>query len=257
MGDIILLAETEEEANILMRKVESACIKYNLRINVGKTKLMHIGRERRNINLRIEEGNIEQVREYKYLGFVITEDNLGSKNIRERIKMGCINLNKMNKIWKSRNISIKLKINLYDAIVLPTVLYGAEVWVLKEYENKKLLAFETTCLRRIMGIRKTERITNMQIRGWTNKTTTIIEKIRDIQRRWLGHVERMTNERLPKKALYHREDGTRPRGRPRKTWAKLFKENNTENSWQEITTLSRDRTRWRSYRRHHMRTQPS
>ena len=79
--------------------------------------------------------------------------------------MGYINLNKMNKIWKSRNIRIKLKINLYDAIVLPTVLYGAEVWVLKEYENKKLLAFETTCLKRIMGIRKTERFASYHSEG--------------------------------------------------------------------------------------------
>ena len=48
------------------------------------------------------------------------------------------------------------------------------------------------------------------------------EIIRECRLRWLGHVGRMGNERLPKGMLYARtEEGQRNRGRPRKSWAEL------------------------------------
>ena len=50
------------------------------------------------------------------------------------------------------------------------------------------------------------------------------EIIRERRLRW-GHVGRMGNERLPKRILFARtEDGQRNRGRPRKSWAELARD---------------------------------
>jgi len=37
---------------------------------------------------------------------------------------------KMRKIWRNSNVSLKVKTRLYEAIILSTLLYGADVWPL-------------------------------------------------------------------------------------------------------------------------------
>ena len=40
---------------------------------------------------------------------------------------------------------------------------------------------------------------------------------------WTGHVERMADDRLPKRAAWLREEGSRRRGRPRLRWEDCVK----------------------------------
>jgi len=47
---------------------------------------------------------------------------------------------KMRKIWKNKCISLKVKMRLYEAIVLSTLLYSAEVWPLTATLTKRLNA---------------------------------------------------------------------------------------------------------------------
>ena len=86
-----------------------------------------------------------------------------------------------------------------------------------------MLAFEMKCLRRICGVTWEDRISNQEIRERTGQNVNIMERIRDGQRRWFGHVQRMGGQRWPKTALHGRVDGMRPRGRPRDSWIKIFK----------------------------------
>ena len=46
----------------------------------------------------------------------------------------------------------------------------------------------------------------------------IVSVIKAARLRWAGHVMRMSDDRVPKKVLVNRVDGTRPRGRPKKRW---------------------------------------
>ena len=50
------------------------------------------------------------------------------------------------------------------------------------------------------------------------KKPTITEKIRLHRLRWFGHVQRMEENRIPKRVLYMNLETTRPRGRPRNRW---------------------------------------
>jgi hypothetical protein len=44
----------------------------------------------------------------------------------------------------------------------------------------------------------------------------IVKFIKYLRLRWCGHIERMNNERMPKKIMATKMEGTRKRGRPRK-----------------------------------------
>ena len=88
---------------------------------------------------------------------------------------------------------------LYKALVRPAVIYGSECWVLTENIKQKLLVFERKILRRIFG--PTQKANGQ----WRLKTNEELEKainneniVRYIKYKrlgWLGHVERMTNEK--------------------------------------------------------------
>ena len=47
---------------------------------------------------------------------------------------------------------------------------------------------------------------------------TLKEKIRLHRLRWFGHVQKMEENRIPKRVFYMNLETTRPRGRPRNRW---------------------------------------
>ena len=88
----------------------------------------------------------------------------------------------------------------------------------KEDENR-LLMFEMTCLRKILGITRMDTVKNVTIGKQLNMQQTVINQICQKRLRYFGHIERMPATRLPKIALEGRIKGNRPRGRPPKRWS--------------------------------------
>jgi hypothetical protein len=56
------------------------------------------------------------------------------------------------------------------------------------------------------------------------KKLTITETIRLNRLCWFGHVQRMEENRIPKKILYMNLEATRLRGRPRNRWRDVVRE---------------------------------
>jgi hypothetical protein len=68
------------------------------------------------------------------------------------------------------------------------------------------------------------------------KKPTIIETIRLNALRWFGHVQRMEDNRIPKRVLYMNLGTTRLRGRPRSRWQDEVREDGRTvggEGWQE------------------------
>ena len=87
-------------------------------------------------------------------------------------------------------------------------------------EEQALLIFERKIFRRIYGTK----YENGEWKSWTNreleemsKGENIVKWIKGQRISWLGHLERMEEDRIPKKITQELE-GTRRRGRPRKRW---------------------------------------
>ena len=49
---------------------------------------------------------------------------------------------KMEKIWKSKVVSTRVKLRLIDTIACPVMSYGSESWDLKKTDERKIEAFE-------------------------------------------------------------------------------------------------------------------
>jgi len=119
--------------------------------------------------------------------------------------------------------------------------YASENGTLTKRDRKKLNIFESKVYRRILGP-----VYDNQKQNWrilTNKETyasvknpTIIETIRLNRLCWFGHVQRMVENRIPKRVLYMNLGTTRLRGRSRNRWQDEVREDGRivgGEGWQE------------------------
>ena len=71
--------------------------------------------------------DLELVNEFCYLGSYIAYNGSCEKDVKVRIGKAATIFGKMRKIWKSNRISLKVKMRLYESVILSTLLYSAEV----------------------------------------------------------------------------------------------------------------------------------
>merc|ERR1712002_1078060 len=112
---------------------------------------------------------------------------------------------------------VQAKVGIYEAISKPILLYACETWVTNVHERKTMEAVEMCCLRSICGIRRIDRVRNVDVRRRCDKNVGVVERMEQGVLRWFGHVERMGNERLVKRVYDSEVRGVRRRGRPRKS----------------------------------------
>ena len=72
-------------------------------------------------------------------------------------------------------------------------------------------------LRHLLGITKLDKEKYQCIREKTG-AQNIVKEIKQYQKKWLQHVQRMDTNRLPRQALKYRPERRRNIGRPKKRW---------------------------------------
>ena len=99
-----------------------------------------------------------------------------------------------------KQYSLKTKVRIYNSNVKSVLLYGFEWWRIVKRDINKVNAFHNSCLRRICNIFWPNKISNNDLYRKTGCTSIDLE-IKKRRLRWLGHVLRMSPERIPKVAL--------------------------------------------------------
>ena len=59
---------------------------------------------------------------------------------------------------------IKANKCLYEGVIVPTALYGAEAWGMRSAERRKVNVFEMKCLRSLDGVPRMDRVRNEEVR---------------------------------------------------------------------------------------------
>ena len=81
------MASTEKGLQLIVDKLDNTAKKYDIKINIKKTKVMKVSKNGGVINIVIDGQKVEQVGKFKYLGAWITEDGRSETEIRVRIGM--------------------------------------------------------------------------------------------------------------------------------------------------------------------------
>ena len=114
----------------------------------------------------------------------------------------------------NRGLGINAKKCLYEGVIVPTTLYGAEAWGMGSAERRKVNVLEMKCLRSLVGVSRMDRIGNEEVRRRAGIERELASRVDQRVLRWFGHVERMDESRLARRVMIAEVSGGRVRGRP-------------------------------------------
>jgi len=69
---------------------------------------------------------------------------------------------KLDRVWTSR-ASLQQKMQLFIASALSVLLYGCESWVLTSDLCRQIDSFQTSCIRIILGVSRTDHVSNEEV----------------------------------------------------------------------------------------------
>ena len=102
-------------------KVKVECEKVGLKLNVQKTKIMASGPI---TSWEIDGETVETMADFIFLGSKITADVDCSHEIKRHLLLGRKVMTNLDRILKSRVITLPTKVHLVKAMVFPVVMYG-------------------------------------------------------------------------------------------------------------------------------------
>ena len=76
------------------------------------------------------------------MGSKITADGDCNHEIKRLLLLGRKAMTNLDSIVKSRDVTLKTKVQLVKAMVFPVVMYGCESWTIKKAEHQRIDAFE-------------------------------------------------------------------------------------------------------------------
>ena len=164
--------------------------------------------------ISLDGDNIEVVDKFSYLGDVISTEGGAQEAVTSRIRSAWKKFKEVSNVICGRSISLKIRGTLYKSYVRNALTYGAECWPLKMEDERRLKTTEMRMLRMMCGKILKDKMNNDKICEMTG-VVRLEEFLREKRLRWLGHVERMDEERGPVNALLLEVDGTKKEDRKR------------------------------------------
>ena len=95
---------------------------------------------------------METVTDFILGGSNITADGECSHEIKRCLLLGRKAMTKLDRILKSRDITLPTKVHLAKAMVFPVVMYGCESWTIKKAEHQRTDVFELWYWRRLLRV---------------------------------------------------------------------------------------------------------
>lgn len=254
--DAAVSSHTEHDLQCLMDRFAQACKDFGLTINLKKTNVLGQDVDISPV-ITIDNYELEVVHQFTYLGSTISDNMSLDTEINKRIGKATTTLGRLTtRVWENPKLTTQTKMAVYRACIVSTLLYGSESWTIYAKQEKKLNSYHMRCLRRILGISWNDKVPNSQVLACAG-LPTMYTLLRQCRLRWLGHVRRMEDGRIPKDILYGElAHSKRPQGRPQLRYKDVCKRDmkaldiNIE-TWEDIAA---NRSSWRCLLRTQLNT---
>ena len=159
----------------------------------------------------IDGKTVETVSDFIFLGFKITADGDCSHEIKRLLLLGRKVMTNLDRILKSRDITLSTKVHLVKGMVFPIVMYGCESWTVKKAEHRRIDAFELWCWRRLWRVPWTARRCNQSILKEIIPGCSLEGLMLKLKLQYFGHL--MRSDFLEKTLMLGKVEGWRRRGR--------------------------------------------
>ena len=121
------------------------------------------GKATHSTSWQIDGETMETVADFIFGGSKITADGDCSHEIKRRLLFGRKVMTNLDNLFKSRDITLPIKVSLVKAMVYPVVMYGCESWTIKKAERRRIDAFELWCWRELLRVPRTARRSSQSI----------------------------------------------------------------------------------------------
>jgi len=130
-------------------------------------------------------------------------------DIDAKLSCGRGTFKSMSKIFRSTALPVKLRVKLFQTVIIPAVLHGCECWTLaRTYVCDKLNVFQSRCLRTFLGARWQDHMSNETVRSRRSVPMSLAQLVRFRRLLWAGHVLRH-NELIIHEVMFSRADSNR------------------------------------------------
>ena len=167
---------------------------------------------------------VETVKGFCYLGDRINASGGCEAAVTARARFGWVKFRECGEILHGRRFPLKMKGTFYRSCVRSVMLYGSETWCLRESEMAILRRTERAMVRAMCGVKLMDKKKTEDLMEMLGLEESVDQLAKANGVRWLGHVLRKDDEHVLRKALEFEVDGTRKRGRPKKTWKRQVEE---------------------------------
>ena len=160
---------------------------------------------------------VETVADFIFLGSKITADGDCSHEIKRCLLLGRKVMTNLDRILKSRDITLPTKVHLAKAMVFPVVMYECENWTIKKAEHQRIDAFELWCWRRLLRVPWTARRSNQSIQKEISPGCSLEGLMLKLKLQYFGHLMQRADS-FEKTLMLGKIEGRRRRGWQRMRW---------------------------------------
>ena len=149
-----------------MDAFSDASKKFGLKINIKKSEVLYQtnATTTQEEDIMVDGNKLNYVLEFTNVGSITSSNRCIDGEIQRRMAKASASFGRLRqRLWNNRHVSMRGKGKIYRAIVLSTLLYGAEAWTVYRRQVKKLHAFMMRHLRSVMRITWMDKVTNKEI----------------------------------------------------------------------------------------------
>ena len=232
--DLVLIAESEGDLQVLLDVVNKWCAKWRLEVNLSKTKVMHVRKancKRSEFKFKFEGKQVDYAEKYKYLGISINEHLKFEQSVQDLCDSASRALSSIiAKMIKNGGFPLNVYQALYEACICSITDYASEVIGYREYLPVEKV--HNRAIRAFLGLNKHAAVPGMRAEiGWMEPRARSQVKMIRMYHRLIN----MPDNRLTKKVfLWDRsmsEEGN-------STWSNEVKSILTRNNLNDIFNIN-------------------